>query len=219
MKKFLDRVGVAPKVLELIPQICQTCAACRGWAKPGPDNVCSAGFADEFNGQLECDLLLARKFIIFHMLDRCAHRRVAKLIEGKDEDALIAAVGVCGCRPMGPHANLFWADNAESRLPVKQTNILIVKEPRFIHEEKISMPDSLKDVMLLRGMQSAKLRASLEKKAWRVYLPPAWSQKEMLCSASTAANLTTPCAAESRGSFQALIKAILLTKLADQHQV
>jgi hypothetical protein len=70
MKKFLDRVGVAAKVLEVIPEICQTCSVCRERAKPGPDNVCSAEFADAFDSQVECDSLFIHKCMIFRMLDR-----------------------------------------------------------------------------------------------------------------------------------------------------
>ena len=39
MKRFLDRVGVADRVLQFIPEVVQTCKICREWAKSGPDNV------------------------------------------------------------------------------------------------------------------------------------------------------------------------------------
>jgi len=55
MKRFLDRVGVAERVLQWIPEIVQTCKICREWAKPGPDNVCSVVVPDKFNDQVECE--------------------------------------------------------------------------------------------------------------------------------------------------------------------
>jgi hypothetical protein len=85
-------VGVSSKVLELILAICQTCAICREWAQPGPDNFRSAEFADAFNSQVECDLLSVRKYMIFRMIDRYARWHAAKLIESKDEDTLMTAI-------------------------------------------------------------------------------------------------------------------------------
>ena len=64
MRKFLERVGVSDEVLNLIPEICDTCKVCRMWTKPGPDNVCSIDLADKFNAQVECDLLFVRHYII-----------------------------------------------------------------------------------------------------------------------------------------------------------
>ena len=48
MTKFLDRVGVPQRVLDLIPEIVQTCQVCRTWAKPGPDHACSVEIPDKF---------------------------------------------------------------------------------------------------------------------------------------------------------------------------
>ena len=64
MKRFLERVGVSQKVLDLIPEIVQTCRVCREWAKPGPSNACSVELPDTFNQQVECDLLFVHKNII-----------------------------------------------------------------------------------------------------------------------------------------------------------
>ena len=71
MKKFLERVGVSQQVLDLIPETVHTCKVCRTWAKPGPDSACAVDIPDQFNAQVECDLMFYEKTIIFHMLDRC----------------------------------------------------------------------------------------------------------------------------------------------------
>ena len=92
MKRFLERVGVAQKVLDLIPEICQTCRICREWTKPAPANACSTEIADTFNQQVECDLLFVGKFIIFHMLDCCTRWHAARVVPGKDEDTLMQAI-------------------------------------------------------------------------------------------------------------------------------
>lgn len=41
MRRFLERVGVSQRVLDLIPSAVQTCTVCRAWAKPGPSSSCN----------------------------------------------------------------------------------------------------------------------------------------------------------------------------------
>ncbi len=79
-------------MLDLIPEIVQTCQICREWSKPGPDNVCSVELADTFNAQVEADLLFVGKHIVFHMLDRCIRWHAACEILIKEEDTLITAL-------------------------------------------------------------------------------------------------------------------------------
>jgi hypothetical protein len=92
MTKLLDRVGVPQRVLDLIPEIVQTCQVCRTWAKPGPDHACSVEIPDKFNEQVECDLLFIEKHIIFHMMDRCTRWHAARLIPDKTEGTLMKAI-------------------------------------------------------------------------------------------------------------------------------
>ena len=92
MKRFLERVGVSQKVLDLIPDIVSTCSVCRTWAKPGPSNACSIDIADKFNQQVECDLLFVHKFIIFHMIDRCTRWHAATVLPNKEDDTLMKAI-------------------------------------------------------------------------------------------------------------------------------
>ena len=92
MTKFLDRVGVPQRVLDLIPETVQTCQVCRTWAKPGPDHSCSVEIPDKFNEQVECGLLFVEKHIMFHMLDRCTRWHAARLIPDKAEGTLMKAI-------------------------------------------------------------------------------------------------------------------------------
>ena len=106
MKRFLDRVGVAERVLELIPEIVQTCKVCREWAKPGPDNVCSVEIPDKFNDQVECDLLFVHKYIIFHMLCRCTRWHAARVIPNKESETLMKAIEELWVSTHGPMREL-----------------------------------------------------------------------------------------------------------------
>ena len=69
MHKLLDRAGIPNRVLELIPSIVQTCAACRSWSKPQPENVTNVNLPDRFNHQCEADLMFVYDVIVFHILD------------------------------------------------------------------------------------------------------------------------------------------------------
>ena len=84
MKRFLDRVGVSQKVLDLIPDTVATCSVCRAWAKPGPSNACNIDLPDTFNQQVECDLVFIHKFTILHLLDRCTRWEAGVVIPDKD---------------------------------------------------------------------------------------------------------------------------------------
>ena len=92
MRRFLERAGVADKVLDLIPEICDTCRVCREWAKPGPSNACSVDMTDKFNQQVECDLMFVHKHIIFHMIDRCTRWHAALVVPNKEDETLIKAI-------------------------------------------------------------------------------------------------------------------------------
>ena len=92
MKKFLERVGVPTEVLELIPEICQTCKVCREWQKPGPSNASNIDIPDKFNDQVECDLLFVSKHIIFHLLDRCIRWHSTGTIPTKGEEDCMKAI-------------------------------------------------------------------------------------------------------------------------------
>ena len=106
MRRFLERVGVSQRVLDLIPEVVHTCSVCRAWAKPGPSNACSVDLPDRFNQQVECDLLFVHKYIIFHMLDRCTRWHAASVIPNKEEGTLMKAIDTIWVPVHGPPREL-----------------------------------------------------------------------------------------------------------------
>ena len=106
MRRFLERVGVPDAILNLIPEICDTCKVSRMWAAPGPNNVCSVDIPDTFNKQVECDLLFIHKYIIFHMLDRCTRWHAGALVPDKNEETLTNAIHQCWVGLHGPMKEL-----------------------------------------------------------------------------------------------------------------
>ena len=57
MTRLLEVAGVPKEVLEIIPDIVDTCAACRTWSQPLPQSVASLNIPDKFNGQVERDIV------------------------------------------------------------------------------------------------------------------------------------------------------------------
>ena len=88
MYKLLERCGVPKSILNRIAPIVLACSVCRKWHRPGPSNVASAEMADEFNQQVECDLMFMGDWQIFHMIDRCTRWYLGVITPGKHDDEI-----------------------------------------------------------------------------------------------------------------------------------
>ena len=66
MTRILRRAGVPKQVCDLIPEIVSTCTSCRAWSKPLPASVTSVELADNFNQQVDCDLMFVYSLIFSH---------------------------------------------------------------------------------------------------------------------------------------------------------
>ena len=92
MTRLLERAGVPKEALEIIPDIVDTCAACRTWSQPLPQSVASVNIPDKFNDQVECDIVFIHPHAILHFVDWCTRWQAAVLIPGKSEDSIIKAL-------------------------------------------------------------------------------------------------------------------------------
>ena len=88
------------------PRNSQTCRVCREWAKPGPANSCSISLSDNFNKQVECDLVFIHKYIIFHLVDRCTRWEAAGVIPDKTGETLLKAIDTLWVGIHGPMKEL-----------------------------------------------------------------------------------------------------------------
>ena len=109
MHKLLERAGVSPEVLALIPDIVDTCASCRQWQKPQPAAQAHVELADTFNAQVECDLMFVKQYIIMHFVDRCTRWHHALEVKSKDHEEMIFGIDDW-CRIHGPMKELI-SDN------------------------------------------------------------------------------------------------------------
>ena len=106
MNRMLSRVGIPENVLEMIPEVCQTCKVCREWQRTGPGHQTTAEIPDSFNAQVECDLVFYKKHIIFQLIDRCTRWHAAKQVENREDDTLIRALDELWMSTHGPPAEL-----------------------------------------------------------------------------------------------------------------
>ena len=105
MQNLLQRAGVRKEVLDLIPDIVDTCVACRAWHRPLPDAQASVSLSDTFNEEVECDLLFIYNYIVFHLIDRCIRWHVARVVKGKHARDLIPVIDFW-CEMYGPMKKL-----------------------------------------------------------------------------------------------------------------
>ena len=134
---------MADEVLSLIPEICDTCKICRQWSKPLPGNVCAVDLPDEFNKQVECDLLFVHKFIIFHLLDRCTRWHATLVVNDREEETLTFALDSVWVKIHGPMK--FLIIDCESGITLSELAKLVTrtsgdKASKSDHEQKISTP-------------------------------------------------------------------------------
>ena len=106
MKRLLSQAGCGKEILDLIDPIVDTCASCRAWSQPLPQNVASTNVPGEFNESVECDILFYLKKMIFHCIDRATRWHAAMLIGGKDEVTLTKALDAVWVGIHGPMKEL-----------------------------------------------------------------------------------------------------------------
>ena len=92
MTRLLERAGVPKEIMEIIPDIVDTCAACRTWSQPLPQSVASVNIPDRFNDQVECDIVFIHSFAILHFVDRCTRWHAAVIVPDETEDSIIKAL-------------------------------------------------------------------------------------------------------------------------------
>ena len=92
MQRLLSRAGVPKEVIDMVPEIVDTCAACRTWSRPLADAQASVEIADGFNHQVECDILFIYKYSIFHMIDRATRWHHCATVDSKKAGDLINAI-------------------------------------------------------------------------------------------------------------------------------
>ena len=79
-------------VLNLIPDIVDTCRECRAWQRPDNETVPSMRLATAFNELVEVDLMFYKQHIILSMIDRASRWHAAKEVPNREGETLFDSI-------------------------------------------------------------------------------------------------------------------------------
>ena len=57
MTRILSAAGLSKEVLDLVPDIVDTCKECRKWQRPGNETIATSSVSTKFNEHVEMDLM------------------------------------------------------------------------------------------------------------------------------------------------------------------
>ena len=99
MHQLLHAAGCPKKTTDLIPDIVETCRACRMWKHPRAKAISTSALHEKFNDTIQVDLMFYNTHIIFNAICCAIRWHVALVIPDKSEETLIEALAVGWFRP------------------------------------------------------------------------------------------------------------------------
>ena len=102
MERALRAAGLDEDVISWIPEIIDTCRACRAWSSPGDATQAAVDLATKQNELLEADIMFYKTFKIWHMIDKCDRFHNGTEIQRKDAESLMAAIAKAWIQLFGP---------------------------------------------------------------------------------------------------------------------
>ena len=100
MRRFLERVGAPDAILNLIPEICDTCKVCRMWAKRISMSLTIVRLATDFHLVVLWGLF-HRKLLMSHLFDDAIRWTIGLILKGKSAERFIAAIMIILIRHFG----------------------------------------------------------------------------------------------------------------------
>ena len=126
MTHMLTAVGVPQATIDMVPQIVETCRACRMWARPGPRAVATATLSTQFNERVQCDLLFFETYAVFNMLDEAIRWHAAVQVQEKDIFSLLTAFMTGWVQLYGPPTYL--VVDGESSLASDEAGVMLDRQ-------------------------------------------------------------------------------------------
>ena len=106
MVRVLEAAGLPKDVLNMVPDIVETCRECRKWQKPAHDTVATIKMSTKFNQHVEMDLMFYKSYIVCHFIDRASRWHAAKMVENKEDGTLVDALMTTWISVHGPMEEL-----------------------------------------------------------------------------------------------------------------
>ena len=102
MRQLLQAAGVRDDVLALIPDIVDTCRACRMWKRPAAKAEATVRLVEEFNEVVQHDLLFHDSMSWQHLIDVCIRLAQAGILRSKDTSSIVMGIYNKWICPYGP---------------------------------------------------------------------------------------------------------------------
>jgi len=106
MTKVLEAAGLPKRVLEMVPDIVDTCRECRKWTRPQQITQASLRMSTKFNEHVEMDLMFYKQYTICHFIDRASRWHLAVGVPGKTDKDLWEALATTWLTHHGPMTEL-----------------------------------------------------------------------------------------------------------------
>ena len=87
MTSVLTAAGIPQRVLDMIPDVVDTCRECRAWQKTDPDVTPALELATQRNDKVEADILSYRDYLIWHIIDRADRWHAATVVPDRMSEA------------------------------------------------------------------------------------------------------------------------------------
>ena len=105
LARLLKAAGAPADVLDMVPEVVDTCRICRAWAKPST-SMTSNRLITEFNQEVECDIVFSkhqgRQKMFLHLVDRAVRWCSTTELEDKSTEKLLDAIDTCWVAIFGP---------------------------------------------------------------------------------------------------------------------
>ena len=94
MEAVLKAAGVDDRTISYVPEVIETCRACRAWAPVKDKPQSTVDLTIKQNDKVEGDILFYKQWMIWHMLDKADRWHAGCETPGKHDHKLIEAVSI-----------------------------------------------------------------------------------------------------------------------------
>ena len=92
MTAVLTAAGILQRVLDMIPDVVDTCRECRAWQKTDPDVTPTLELVTKRNDKVEADILFYCDYLSWHMIDQADRWHAATVVPDKEGSTPVQAV-------------------------------------------------------------------------------------------------------------------------------
>ena len=92
LQTLLRHAGAPSAVIDMVPEIVDTCRVCRAWASVAPRSISSGSLAVEFNVEIQFDFMFWKEKPVCHLIDVAVRFCAAQLVPDRSTTTLIKTI-------------------------------------------------------------------------------------------------------------------------------